>query len=145
MSARQIGPWGTTARAVVGIGLLILASRSNADARALLLGLVVLPVASAIVLAARGLNAAPLRLESSTWHFVNCGIGCVLLTIVLVPALIFYGTSMLVAAWRGIGACEIFAISNWLRKRDDRLGCPFFLPVDALEASMAERGTAAKR
>lgn len=45
----------------------------------------------------------------------------------------------LVAAWRGIGACEIFAISNWLRGRDDRLGCPLFLPIGAAEAALSRR------
>jgi hypothetical protein len=70
---------------------------------------------------------------------VNCGTAFVLFSWITVPAMLFYGTSMILAAWRGIGACEIFAISNWLRGRDDRLGCPLFLPVDALESAPSHR------
>jgi dolichyl-phosphate-mannose--protein O-mannosyl transferase len=48
--------------------------------------------------------------------------------------LIFYGLSMLLAALRGYGGCESLAISNWLLKRDDQLGCLLFLPIDAAES-----------
>ncbi len=47
--------------------------------------------------------------------------------------LIFYGLSMLLAAFRGYGGCESLAISNWLLKRDDQLGCLLFSPLDAAE------------
>ncbi len=139
MNGRQIGTWGTTARVFVGVGLLVLAAWLDLDVPTVLLGLIGLPAGFAIALALRGVRATPLRLEAPIWHFVNIAIGLVLLNLLHVAAIIFYGTSMLVAAWRGIGACEIFAISNWLRRRDDRLGCPLFLPVDALEAAAASR------
>jgi hypothetical protein len=44
--------------------------------------------------------------------------------------LIFYGLSMLVAAVRGYAGCESLAISNWLLKRDDQIGCLVFGPID---------------
>jgi hypothetical protein len=44
--------------------------------------------------------------------------------------LVFYGLSMLLAALRGYAGCEALAISNWLLKRDDQLGCLVFGPVD---------------
>lgn len=137
MSARQVGPWGTAARAAVGAGLVGVAAALGPDASSLALGLLGLPAAFGLVLAVRGRQASPLRLEDPIWHCVNIGIGVALFNWVPVAAMLFYGTSMLVAAWRGIGACEIFAMSNWLRNRDDRLGCPLFLPVDSLESRKA--------
>jgi hypothetical protein len=73
---------------------------------------------------------------------VNCGIGlAVYLTGWLVPALwfmsdavlAFYGMSMLLAAVRGYAGCEVLAVSNWLLRRDDQVGCIVFTPVDNLE------------
>jgi hypothetical protein len=48
-------------------------------------------------------------------------------------ALLFYGTSMLLAALRGYAGCEILAVSNWLLRRDDQIGCVVFLPIDHFE------------
>ena len=48
-------------------------------------------------------------------------------------ALIFYGTSLLLAAARGYAGCEVLAVPNWLLRRDDQVGCVLFTPVDALE------------
>ena len=48
-------------------------------------------------------------------------------------ALIFYGTSMLLAALRGYAGCEVLAISNWLLGRDDQAGCLLFWPIDHAE------------
>ncbi len=53
--------------------------------------------------------------------------------------LIFYGLSMLLAAIRGYGGWESLAISNWLLKRDDQLGCLVFLPIDHAERRLAGR------
>lgn len=139
MNERQIGRWGTAARALVGAGLVAGASVAEPDAAELLLGLVGLPAAFGLVLALRGRGAPPLRLEEPVWHFVNIGIGLALFSWTPIASMLFYGASMLIAAWRGIGACEIFAISNWLRGRDDRLGCPLFLPVDAMEEAASRR------
>jgi len=47
--------------------------------------------------------------------------------------MIFYCASMLLAAARGYGGCEVLAVSNWLLRRDDQIGCLVFAPVDALE------------
>jgi len=48
-------------------------------------------------------------------------------------ALIFYGSSMLLAAVRGYRGCELLAVSNWVLGRDDQIGCVVFSPVDHLE------------
>ena len=50
--------------------------------------------------------------------------------------LVFYGLSMLLAALRGYAGCEALAISNWLLKRDDQLGCLVFGPVDYTEGKL---------
>jgi len=50
--------------------------------------------------------------------------------------LVFYGLSMLLAALRGYAGCEALAISNWLLKRDDQLGCFVFGPVDYTEGKL---------
>jgi len=48
-------------------------------------------------------------------------------------ALIFYGTSILLAGVRGYSGCEILAISNVILRRDDQIGCAVFTPLDLLE------------
>ena len=50
--------------------------------------------------------------------------------------LVFYGLSMLLAALRGYAGCEALAISNWLLKRDDQLGCLVFGSVDYTEGKL---------
>ncbi len=50
-------------------------------------------------------------------------------------ALIFYGISMLLAAARGYAGCEVLAISNWLLRREDQVGCVVFAPIDHLDST----------
>lgn len=54
-------------------------------------------------------------------------------------ALLFYGISMLLAAARGYVGCEVLAISNWLLRRDDQVGCVVFAPIDHLEHRWSNR------
>jgi hypothetical protein len=68
-------------------------------------------------------------------YAVNFGLAGLLLLVVTVPSLIFYGASMLLAAARGYAGCEVLAIQNWVTRRDDRMACPVFSPIDAAEAS----------
>jgi hypothetical protein len=49
-------------------------------------------------------------------------------------AALFYGATLLVAAWRGQRGCESTVISNLILRRDDQVGCVFFLPADEAEA-----------
>ena len=140
---RQIGLWGTVARALVGTGFLVGAVVTRPTLADALLGLLVMPSIVVGILAMRGKNATPLRLDGPLAHITNIAVAIVLLGVriqigsvldVRTAALLFYGASMLLAAWRGMGACELFAISNALRRRDDQLGCPLFLPIDSVEA-----------
>jgi hypothetical protein len=51
-------------------------------------------------------------------------------------ALLFYGASMLLAAVRGYAGCEVLAVSNWVLRRDDQIGCIVFGPVDMAESGL---------
>jgi hypothetical protein len=57
--------------------------------------------------------------------------------------LLFYGTSMLLAAVRGYAGCEVLAVSNWLLGRDDQIGCLLFWPIDHAERRRAHAGMSA--
>jgi hypothetical protein len=75
---------------------------------------------------------------SQTSHFATC-LNCAAVIGLLTASptrdatLVFLGGSMLLAAGRGYGGCESLAISNWLLRRDDRVGCLLFSPVDRME------------
>ena len=60
-------------------------------------------------------------------------------------ALLFYGTSMLAAVAKGYGGCEVLAISNWILRRDDQVGCMLFAPVDRGEHQWRRYGEAGER
>jgi hypothetical protein len=60
-------------------------------------------------------------------------------------ALLFYGASMLLAAVRGYAGCEVLAVSNWLLRRDDQIGCLLFWPIDHAERRRTHAGMPASR
>lgn len=144
---RAIGRWGTTARlivAVVWVGNLIQYQVFHGfDPAPWLLGLLGFP---ALLLAWQWLrvrhNPRPMHATGPVGHLVNLAIlAALLLTPRYAPWLsvtadataIFYGTSMLLAAARGYAGCEVLAVSNWLMRRDDQVGCVLFTPLDHLE------------
>lgn len=137
---RQIGALGTGARAVVGVGLLAWQFWLGVDALDAILGFVAFPAAVLVGLALlrRG-SAPPLRAGGPAGHAFNIVVFLALVSWEPDAAFLFYGASMLIAALRGFGACEIFAVSNLLRRRDDQLGCPLFLPIDLVEARLTNR------
>jgi hypothetical protein len=141
-TARRIGPWGTTARVVVGTAMLAGAIIIGIGALDAVLGFVVFPLAVAVFVAIRGRHATPVRLTGSEGHCINCALGVAAFVFVPVAALLFYGSSMLVAVARGYGGCEIFAISNWVWRRDDQIACPVFHPVDLAERRASTRDSA---
>lgn len=153
VEGRVIGVWGTTARVVVGaamVGSVVYGHAARGwHLSAWLLGLLVFP---AVVLAGMWWRArrrpAPLRALGPVWDAVSLAVFLALwLTWWYAPAvdvlsdaaLVFYGGSMLVAAVRGYGGCEVFAVPNWLLRRDDRVGCALFLPIEAAEARRVEQ------
>jgi hypothetical protein len=137
---RGIGILGTAARAVVGSLLLGSVAWGHLQRgfhpTPWLLGLLGFP---AVLLAWQWLRArwAPARLQATgpVAHVLNLA---VFLVLYLIPAtqdaaLVFYGTSMLLAALRGYAGCEVLAMPNWLLRRDDQVGCLLFAPVDHLD------------
>ena len=127
---------------MVGLAFLVLAvTLFRADLRDVVLGVVVLPAAATLLLALRGRAAPPLRLGAAG-HLVTIVIVLVLSFVFRgATVLLFYGSTMLLAAVSGSGGCEVTAVSNWLRGRDDQIGCPLFAPFDALDRRSEVRGS----
>jgi hypothetical protein len=140
-TGRRIGPWGTAARVVVGTAMLAGAIIIGIGALDAVLGLIVFPLAVAAFVAIRGRDATPVHLTGAEGHCINCAAAVAAFVFVPLAALLFYGSSMLVAAARGYGGCEIFAISNWLRRRDDQIACPVFHTVDLAERRAIPRNS----
>lgn len=136
-SGRQIRFWGSAARLAVGIAMLIAAALTGADQTDVLVGLIAFPLIEVGLLTLRGFKAPPLRLYGNAGHCLNWGVGIATFSVATQAALLFYGISILLAFARGYAGCEIFAISNWLQRRDDQIVCPLFSPIDHAEARRA--------
>lgn len=136
-----LGPMGRLARVVVGPLLIYLALFwRDPDWVDAVLGLVVMPglVLAAVLLWTRR-RPQPIRATGPVGHAVNLA---ALIALFALPAtagaaFLFYGASMLVAAVRGWGACELTAVSNSVLGRDDEVGCPLFAPLDLAEARLS--------
>lgn len=139
---------GTIARVIVGTVLVGSAvwghARSGVDYGAWVIGLVVFP---ALTIAGQRwrVRHSPDRLVWLTGPVGHAATFIVFMALYLTwwyappisvlsdAALIFYGTTMLVAAGRGYAGCEVLAISNWVLRRDDQVGCLLFEPIDRVE------------
>ena len=137
-SSDRIGPVGRTARLGVGLAFVALAlfwrEPDWADPVIGLIAMPILVIAIASVRARRG--PEPLRATGPVGHALNTA---VFLPLFFLPAtagaaFLFYGVSMLVAAVRRYGGCEVTAISNAVLRRDDQVGCVLFAPIDAVES-----------
>ncbi len=146
-NSKDIGPIGTMARIGLGIGLVgsvvhgQLATRLDLDTWALgLIGF------SALVLAWHWWrihrHPAPFHDTSPLSFALSVALPLVLyLTWWYAPsfsvtsdaALLFVGSSMVLAAFRGYAGCEMLALSNWLLRRHDQIACAVFTPIDSLE------------
>jgi len=158
-TSRRIGRAGTAGRVIVAFGLLYLAATNGGGLvylrlpdgpfswgltwYAAVLGLVVLPgVMVAAGLAARRFADGPVRLTGPLGLTLNTGLIVVLLANPYTAggAELFYGITLLVAAWAAQPGCEATVVSNLILGRDDQIGCPAFTPIDALEARRSARG-----
>ena len=147
---RLIGPAGTIARLATGVGLFGLvawaAVRGDLEIHEVVVGVVGLPaIVMATVLSAKQLigTSAYLNATGPVGTLINFG---TIIALFLIPwttdiALFFYGIPMFLAAWRGYPGCEMMAISNFVLRRQDELGCPWFWPIDTIESRLAHRGT----
>ena len=145
---RRLGIIGTAARVIVGIALVADVVRGQTQSTGLqpgdwALGLIGFP---AILFAWQWWRARrnPARLQATGPVAIALNLLVFLalwqtptyapaLSVTSDAALLFYGTSMLVAAYRGYAGCEALAITNWLLRRDDQIGCFLFFPIDYLE------------
>jgi hypothetical protein len=151
LTDRRIGPIGTTTRLVAAAGLLYLAffdgTRWGLEWYDAAVGLALLPAAvTAFGLAANRYASGPVRFTGSAGTTANC---LLLIGLGVNPytaggAALFYGATLLVAAWRGQPGCEATVLSNAILGRDDQIGCPLFSPIDEAEASRATRNAGRK-
>ena len=155
-SRRQIGPIGTSARLLIGALLFVFGAAGGRlvvvfigghlhlglNLAALILGVVIYP---AVLLALQWIrlrrDASRLDATGPIATGVNILAFAILIGISFIPAIsyvgyaafVFYGASMLLAAARGYGGCEVLAVSNWLLRRDDQIGCLVLSPIDDWE------------
>jgi hypothetical protein len=139
---RDIGPLSTVARVLLGVFLLGVAVHDGAGPVDIVIGVVAANAVVFVALALRGANAPPLRFTGPAGHLINIGLIFGFYAVNPEAAHLFYGSAMLLAAARGYGACEMFAVWNWVRRRDDQFGCPVFLPVDVIERHLTGRPSA---
>lgn len=142
MKAREIGPVGTALRVTGGLGVLYLAGAIEGGSWDVswfdpLVGFIALPgIMVALGLIARRYASGPIHFTGVPGHAVNAAVIGALFVIPYTAggAALFYGATMLLAAWRGQRGCESTMISNLILRRVDQIGCPLFLPVDEAEA-----------
>ena len=144
---RAIGWRGTVARLIAGLllvgGVIRTQQMTGFDPAPWALGLAGFP---AVLLAWQWLRASrnpgPVHATGLVGHAVCLAVGAALvLTPLYAPWLsvtrdataVFYGASLLLAVARGYPGCEVLAVSNWVMRRDDQVGCVFFTPIDRLE------------
>jgi hypothetical protein len=138
---RRIGPVGTGTRLVAGAALIYSALYAGTSWRLTwydaALGIVVLPgFMIALGLGARMRHLGPLDFTSTLGVMLNCAAIVALVSnrYTAVGTELFYGATLVLAAWRAQPGCEATVISNAILKRDDQIGCPIFTPIDRAEA-----------
>ncbi|HEV2059554.1 MAG TPA: hypothetical protein VGR11_09360 [Solirubrobacteraceae bacterium] len=157
VGGREIGPLATAARVAGGLLFVAVATLSDAiSAWDIVAALGALPlIAAAVALLVRaafhGRAPDPVGARHPLSSPGLCVLGLVIaiataltfITPVDAPAIwLFFGVSMLVAAVRGQGGCEVVALPNLLFGREDRVTCVFYGPVDAVESRhRLRRGT----
>jgi hypothetical protein len=142
----RIGSIGAVSRVLVGLGLLYLALADGGSWGLAwhepLLGLVAFPAAMVVfALGARRFAEGPVRFDGPVGIAANTAliVALVLIDYTASAAALFYGATLLVAAWRAQPGCEATVLSNWILGRDDQIGCPTFTPLDEAEARLAAR------
>jgi hypothetical protein len=139
---RDIGAIGTAARVLTGLALLYLAGGATIGSWGIkpqdaVIGLVALPaVMVGVGLVARRYADGPIHFTGPLGIAVNLAVIVALVSndVTGGGATIFYGVTMLIAAWRGQAGCEGTVVANWALGRDDQIGCPTFTPIDEVEA-----------
>ena len=149
MRDREIGPIGTLARIVAGAAAITLPIALEG------IGWWDVPALAVAPLVAAGLA----MLITSVLGSVHGLAGCALIAALFAAAFAvgeatpahgdvvfwgFFGASMLLAAVRGDGGCEVLAFPNAITGREDQIGCILFSPIDAAEARLDRRPEACR-
>ena len=149
---RAIGTAGTIGRVILGLFLVLVPIWGPAwwgngvQWYESALGLLGFPAALLVLQSARlRYTTEQLQATNGLWFCLNFAIGAALFSIPFTrdAAALFFGASLLLAAARGYGGCEVMAISNWLLRRDDQVGCVVFTPIDEAEKALTHRTTVA--
>jgi len=139
---RRIGRAGTISRVIVALGLLSLALTHGGLSWRLtwydvVLGLIVLPAVMVVAgLVARRFTGQAIHFTGPLGVAVNCAVIIALLAnrYTAGGAELFYGITLLVAAWAAQPGCESTILSNLIPGPAGQIGCPAFTPIDAIEA-----------
>ena len=149
---RAIGPVGTVGRVILGLCLILVPIWGPAwwgngvQWHEAVLGLVGFPAAMLVLQSARlRYTRTQLQATNGLWFCLNFAIGAALFSMPFTrdAFALFIGASLLLAAVRGYAGCEVTAISNWLLRRDDQVGCVVFSPIDEAEKALTRRSTVA--
>ncbi len=142
---RAIGTYGTVGRVALGVCLITVAFwgpswwGNGVQWYEAVLGLAGFPaVVFALQSARLRYTTEQLQATDPLWFCLNLTIGAALFSISYTrdAVALFAGASLLLAAARGYAGCEVMAISNWLLRRDDQVGCVVFSPIDAVEGKL---------
>lgn len=150
-TGRRIGPVGTAVRAAGGLGIVYLAGAVDGLPWDLnwydpIVGLVLLPaIMIAVGLAVRRYATGPIRFTGPVGIALNFAVIVALVSSEYTAggAALFYGASMLVAAWLRQPGCEATVVSNLVLHRDDQIGCPTLSLIDKAEARLRRRDSTA--
>ena len=135
-----IGPLGTARRLVFGCSAIVVAVVYEPSPVEIAAGSVGLPAAELLIVRIfRGPGEPPFKLYGLWGYALNYGIAFDLWLMWPLPALLFFGVSLLLAGVRGYAGCEILALSNLLSGRRDELACAILSPVDNIERSVMSR------
>jgi hypothetical protein len=148
---RDIGPIGTVSRIAGGLIAIALPIAIGGfgwwDAAAALVALPVVATGAAALIVATYERLAPRALRRA--RAICSGPACWLIAIMIGAAVgidaltpasgevafwVWLGASMLIAAARGYGGCEVLAVPNLITGRGDQIGCILYTPIDRLEA-----------
>ncbi len=146
---RAIGTIGTVGRVILGLFLILVPVWGPAwwGGEGLhwhepVIGLVLFPAAVMLFQWVR-LQVTTERLDATgaLGFCVNLAIGIVLFSAPQTRDAfsLFLGVSLLLAAARGYAGCEVTAISNWILRRDDQVGCIVFSPIDEAEKTLTRK------
>jgi hypothetical protein len=148
---REVGPIGTVSRIAGGLIAIALPIAIGGfswwDAATALIALPLVATGAAALIVATYRRLAPEALRRG--RAICSGPACWLIAIMIGTAIgidaltpasgevafwVWLGGSMLIAAARDYGGCEVLAVPNLITGRRDQIGCILYTPIDRVEA-----------